>query len=138
MAYYKLDREGDAITVDALLQGMQPSKGEFLKVASAIDGKSAQIRNGAFAAETENAIQGALSPDRYTLFRLLHENPYQGIRTFAVMNHLPSMTLNELIQLRLKCPLQDAKTYRDSVMHLLKNLSSTDAYMRDADIHPPR
>lgn len=138
MLYYKLDREGDGLRIERLLQGMQPTKDEFLGVAKVVESKDTALVNGAFKADVAEALQSALSSDRFALLQLLQRPEYQRIFSFARQYQLPDDATAALVSLRRNAFTQDEAAYRQKVLAVLTQPQMAAGYLNDRTIHPHR
>jgi hypothetical protein len=136
LLYYKLDREGRAPLIERLLQGMQPTKDEFLGVAKAMEGKDTDMTNGVSQPSLIDSLQNILSPDRFALLSSLQQPEYRALFNFARTYHLPTETISSLVEIRRKKDTQDPQTYRKQVATILKPAPITAVYLADKAIHP--
>lgn len=136
MTFYSLDREGQAPRVEQLLEGMQPTQDEFVAVARAIEGKDTRRINGSLPLQTIDAVQTALSADRFDLFQVLQRPEYRGIISFAKQHQLTSESVASLVRLRRTVFPQDTIAYREQVMAILSQPKVAARYLEDRVIHP--
>ena len=134
--YYKLDREGGATRVQLLMQGMQPTKEEFLKVAEAVDGLDTSLANGWFKPEVAEALRASLSPERFALLQDLRSPEYQAIFMVAGIYQFSPSTVNSLVSLRRNTYFQDPTGYLQQVKTLIAQPQAAARYLGDKLIHP--
>ena len=136
LRFYKLDREGEASRVELLLQGMQPTRSEFLKVADAIEGKDTSILDGVLRPELLEDLRKVLSPARLALLQELQREEYRQICNMARLFDLAPDTVSTLISLRRETFTRDRADYERQVKALLRQPRAAELYLSNTAIHP--
>jgi hypothetical protein len=136
--YYKLDREGDAPKVQSVLDGLEPTKEEFLAAAAALDGKDLSAPQGRCSPEVMAALQSALSPERFAQLQDLVRPEHQAVLLFGRINHLAKPTVRALLELRRSWPGEVSAAYEQGATSILQDPHTVFLYLHNAGIHPQR
>ena len=129
--YYKLDREGDALRIQDLLGGFEPTRDEFLAIAAAGDGNEG-VRPWS---ELKPVIQRILTPERFALLTQMQKPELKAITELGRRLQWSADTVNALYELRQRYAPQDP-SYRQQVEATLKLPAVINLYMSQPEIHP--
>ena len=132
---YKLDRENDAVRVNQLLGGMQPTEQEFLAVGAVIEELDTTTVNGKLKPDSIETLRKVLGTERLSMLQDLQKPEYQTIRTFALSHQLEPYVVNSLVTLRRDFFTQDVESYNRQVKVILTKPNQAESYLRMRVIH---
>jgi hypothetical protein len=132
---YKLDRENDALRVNQLLGGMQPTDQEFLAVGAVIESLDTTTVNGQLKPDAIEALGKVLGQERLNLLQDLQKPEYRAIRNFALSHQLEPQAVNVLVSLRRNIFTQEITMYTERVKIVLTKPNQAETYLRMRGIH---